>query len=134
MLNTFPYLLSFGLVAPFLLRVVLGFLFINLGRAKFGPEKERWYKSLDPLSFKSKDFWLNLIGSIEILGGILLIIGLYTQITALIFSILTLAELYIEYREPEVLARNIVFYLLVFVISLYLLFSGAGFWAFDLPL
>jgi hypothetical protein len=60
--------------------------------------------------------------------------GLYTQIAALAFVILSGIELYTEFTEGNVLRRDIVFYLLVFAISLSLLLSGAGAFAKDIPL
>lgn len=60
--------------------------------------------------------------------------GFYTQIAALILALITFAETYIEYKEPVILKRNFVFYILLLAISLSPLFSGAGAFAIDLPL
>lgn len=134
MLNPFPELLSFGLFAPFVLRLALGFVFLNLGYSKLTGEKSSWVRFFNLTPFKPASFWVTLFGTIQIIGGIMLLIGLYTQIAALVFAVIALAEVYIEKREPVLLNRNLVFYILIFVISLSLLFSGAGFFAVDLPL
>lgn len=134
MLNPFPELLTYSLLAPFILRLVLGYLFINLGHLKLTSEKNRWTLSLETLKLKPAAFFVKLLALIEIVGGGMLILGLYTQIAALVLALITFGELYIEYKEESLLKRNLAFYLLIFAISISLLFSGAGFLAFDLPL
>ena len=64
----------------------------------------------------------------------MLILGAYTQIAALVLALLTFAESYIEYKDPAILRRNLVFYVMLFAIVVSLLLSGAGAYAFDLPL
>ena len=134
MLSIFPDLLTYNLLAPLILRVTLGLLFISLGYLELTREQNRWRIIFETIRFKPAAFWTKLFGVIEIVGGALLVIGLFTQIAALLFALISLAECYIENRAPVVLKRNIVFYVLIFVIALSLLFTGAGFLAFDLPL
>ncbi len=134
MLNTFPELLSFAFFAPLILRFVLGLIFVDLGLLKFRGEKERWIASCEALGIRPADFFVPLYGFLQVAGGLMLIAGFYTQLAALMFTIFTGAELYIEWKAGEVLKRDMVFYLLLFVISLSLLLTGAGAFAFDLPL
>ena len=134
MLNTFPNLLTFSLLAPVILRVVLGLIFINLGYVELTSEKKRWVAFFETVHLKPATIFVILMGLIEIIGGFFLIAGFLTQITALIFSIITFGEFYAEYREETLLKRDLIFYLLIFAISLSLLFSGAGLFAIDLPL
>jgi len=134
MLNHFPEFLSYGLIAPFILRIVLGYLFINLGYLKLTSEKKRWQIFFEGIKLRPVLFFLKFFACVEIIAGVMLILGLFTQIAALILAILTFGELYIEFKEESLLKRSFVFYLLVFTISLSLLFSGAGFFAFDLSL
>lgn len=134
MLNVFPDLLTYQMFAPFMLRVVLGLILVNLGFLKFSGEKVRWENSFETLNLRPKEILVSIFGFIEIIGGIALIAGFYTQIAALVFAVITFIELYIEQRESSLLKRDFVFYLLLFVIALSLLFTGAGFFAFDLPL
>ncbi|KKR29176.1 MAG: hypothetical protein UT61_C0035G0011, partial [Candidatus Woesebacteria bacterium GW2011_GWA1_39_8] len=49
-------------------------------------------------------------------------------------ALLTFAEAYVEYKDPTVLKRNFVFYIMLLSIVLSLLLSGAGAFAIDLPL
>ena len=134
MLNPFPILLSFALLAPFILRVVAGIVFINLGFLKITRERKRWTLLLEFLGFKPSQKVIVVLGGIEMVGGFFILAGAFTQITALIFSVILLIEVFVEYKEESILSRNIVFYLLMFAITLSLIFSGAGFFAFDLPL
>jgi uncharacterized membrane protein YphA (DoxX/SURF4 family) len=132
--NLFPELFSFTLIAPFILRMVIGFIFLNLGYLKLGKEKPGWIVSLEVLNIKPAGFFVGLIGIIEAIGGLLLIAGAYIQITALVLGVIALAELFIEYREESILKRDFVFYLLLAAICASLLLTGAGLWAVDIPL
>jgi uncharacterized membrane protein YphA (DoxX/SURF4 family) len=134
MLNPFPELLMYSLLGPFILRVILGLIFIDLGLLKFRGEKERWLTSFNALGLRPADLFLPLYALLQIAGGLLLLVGLWTQVAALAFVIFSGIELYIEWKARDILKRDIVFYLLVFVISLSLLLTGAGAYAIDIPL
>lgn len=134
MLNPFPDLLTYSFLAPFLLRVVIGIIFLDLGILKFKGERSRWIASFEALSLRPGAIFTSIYGIIEIIGGLLLIIGLWTQIAALIFVIFSGFELFIEWKESRILKRNIVFYTLILTISVSLLLTGAGAFAFDIPL
>lgn len=134
MLTTFPNLLTFSLIAPLILRVVLGLIFVNLGYLELTSEKKRWSVFFDTVGLKPATLFIIVVGLFEIIGGLFLIAGFLTQMTALIFSIITFGEFYVEYREETLLKRDVIFYLLIFAISLSLLLSGAGLFAIDYPL
>ncbi|MBX4181494.1 DoxX family membrane protein [Candidatus Parcubacteria bacterium] len=134
MLNLFPELLNYSLLGPFILRVLLGLIFIDLGVLKFKVERPRWIASFETLHLRPADLFVSIYGALQVIGGLLLILGLWTQLAALAFVIFSGAELYVEWSAREILKRDAVFYLLVFVISLSLLLTGAGAYAFDIPL
>jgi uncharacterized membrane protein YphA (DoxX/SURF4 family) len=134
MLNTFPELLTYSQVGPFILRLVLGLILIDVGLLKFRGERSEWIKAFDAYKIKPAYIFVSLFGLLEIIGGSLLVIGLYTQIAALVFVVLSAIEFYTEYTEGNVIRRDIVFYALVFAISLSLLLTGAGAYAKDIPL
>ena len=134
MLNPFPVFLSYSLIAPFILRVVAGLIFVDLGLVLFKGERQRWLNSFTALRIPSPNFALKILGAIEIIGGIMFILGFYTQVAAIILSLLTFSEAYIEYKDPSVLKRSLVFYTLLLAITLSLILSGAGSFAFDIPL
>ena len=135
MLNPFPDLLTYSLIAPFILRVTLGLILANLGYLKLTKERARWGTIFKLLHVHGHErLAAQVVGTVEIVGGLMLITGFFTQIAALAFVILNGAELYIEYCDETLLRRDIVFYILIFVIALSLLFTGAGFLSFDIPL
>ena len=133
-LNTFPDLLTFSLVSPFILRIALGIIVINLGFLKLHIEKKAWEKLFETINLHPAKFLVKVLALFEIIGGIMLLVGSYTQLIAILFSILFFCKTILEYKEPTLEKRNLTFYILVFVISLSLIFSGAGAFAFDLPL
>lgn len=134
MLNPFPELLTYSLLAPFILRIVAGFIFINLGVLLYKQEKQRWLISCKALKIPKPEIAVKIFGSLEIIGGLMFIFGIYTQVAAIVLALFTFAESYIEYKDSTILKRNLVFYVMLFSITLSLLFSGAGKFAFDLPL
>ena len=132
--NIFPELFTFSLLAPVLLRAILGLVFLNLGSLKLGRERAGWVSSLNILGIRPAGFFAILLGIAEIIGGLLLIAGAYTQLVALILAVIAMSELLIEYREESILKRDFVFYLLLTIICISLLLTGAGLYAIDIPL
>ncbi len=130
-LNSFPDLLTYGQLSPFILRIVLGLIALNLGGLKFGKEKHNWKKVFETIHFEPAEYFVKALGFIEIVGGLAIIFGFYTQIAAIIFSVVFFCEMILEYREESLEKRNLSFYLLMFAISLSLIFTGAGAFAFD---
>ncbi len=134
MLNTFPTLLVFSQLSPLILRIVLGLIAINLGYLKLTKEKEAWIQLFETLHLRPAKWGVMKFGTIEIIGGILLFAGIYTQIVAIIFAILFFIETVLEYKEENLEKRNLTFYILMFAICLSLILTGAGVFAIDLPL
>ncbi len=133
-LNVFPELLSFSFLAPMILRIVLGVITLNLGLLKWKTERERWNLFFKGFGATEPGAFITLFALIEIIGGVALILGLYTQMAALIFAVIGFVEIYAEYKESALVKRNITFYILLFAIALSLLFTGAGAYSLDLPL
>ena len=134
MLNPFPDLLMYSFIAPFILRVLLGLIFIDLGVLKLRDEKAGWLASFETLGLRPADLFVSIYALLQIVGGLLLLIGLWTQVAALAFAIFSGIELYVEWKARDILKRDMVFYLLIFVISISLLLTGAGKYAIDIPL
>lgn len=131
MLNPFPALLDYWFLAPTILRISAGIVFIALAR--------RYWIRLGGL----QEFFASRIGAplgkacaslyvlVFIAVGIGLTIGLYTQIAAIAGTLIGL----IMATNGKILApygRAVGW--LLFVISLSLLITGAGAFAFDIPL
>jgi len=119
MLNVFPDLLAFGLFAPLILRAAVGFVFVRFGLSKI-------------LNYSTTN--KRVLGIIEIIIGGSLIAGFYTQISALAAAIILIGAITIKRKNPKQIKSSLGFLLLLFVVSISLLVSGAGLFAFDLPL
>jgi uncharacterized membrane protein YphA (DoxX/SURF4 family) len=133
-LNTFPELLTYSSLSSFILRIVIGFIIINLGLLKLGKEKEDWQKLFEIINFHPSKYFVKGLAFIEMVGGLMLLAGIYTQIVAIIFAITFFCEMILEYRDESLEDRSLPFYILIFAICLSLIFSGAGVFAIDLPL
>jgi uncharacterized membrane protein YphA (DoxX/SURF4 family) len=120
MLSVFPSLLSFQSVGPFIIRLTLGIIFILWA-----------YKALS----KPKQHTNNkVIALIEGVASILIIIGLYTQVGALILIIDLIVRLYNKFKHHHLFSDGVNYYFVLFVLALSLILTGPGFLAFDLPL
>ena len=133
-LNTFPTLLTFSQLSPMILRIVLGLIAVNLGYLKLTKEKIDWTELFETINIHPAQFFVKVLAFVEIIGGLMLVVGAYTQITAIVFATLFFVEAVLDYRESELEDRDLTFYILMFTISLSLVFLGAGAFALDLPL
>ena len=132
MLSIFPDLLVYTLVAPVILRLSAGILLFVWGIKSFGNEKHAMASRLSEWNLSGKHAVL-VLGLIEIVVGVFIVAGSWTQPSALIATIITAVLAYISRKESFGGATSLV-YLLVAIISCSLLFTGPGFFAFDLPL
>ena len=69
-----------------LLRLVLGLIFIAHGWPKIKDLKTT-AQNFAAMGFRPGKLWGSLVASVEFLGGILFILGLFTQVAALILAI-----------------------------------------------
>jgi uncharacterized membrane protein YphA (DoxX/SURF4 family) len=128
MLSILPDLLNFSSFAPIFLRLALGGTFLGYGlREVFKP------KYL-PAETGLSTGWVIIIGLWESFIGALLVVGLFTQIAALLASLELLGYLFLHFknRGKTSLPLDYIFVMLAVAISLMLL--GPGLLAFDLPL
>ncbi len=122
MLSILPPLLAFGGFSSLLLRLTLGLVFVLWGHKAY---KE--YKIAK--SNKKVAFYLFLDAV-----GILLIIGLLTQLATLVATIYLGIMVGHKIKAKAFLTDGVNYYLILLIISISLIFSGAGYFAFDLPL
>jgi putative oxidoreductase len=122
MLNTFPTLLTFSLLAPFLIRASLGIIFIILGYTEFKKDKY----NVPKLSYT--------ISILEIIGGLVLLVGFLTQIVSIVLSIIIFSIIVIKFRNKSYNSNEVTLYVFMFISLISLLLSGAGAFAIDLPL
>lgn len=146
MLSIFPELLSLGLLAPFFLRVAVGFIFLRNGWrhakiARTSPLESTVESNETPAAPTFQHHWgpfgtflLWYLVILEAVAGVLLILGLLTQLAALGGMFLIIAYLRLHKHYPKLAPYSTTLYLLVLIICFSLLFLGAGRPAFDLPL
>ncbi|MCR4330564.1 MAG: DoxX family protein [Patescibacteria group bacterium] len=134
MLNPFPDLLVFALLAPFFLRIVLGISYARFGYLKLIRSGVTKIGFLKKDYFRTEILFILIVGLLETVGGILLIIGLFTQIVSLVLSMFILGTIVIKLRSGATLSSELGYHILLLVATFSLLFSGAGAFAIDLPL
>ncbi|MBI2609737.1 DoxX family protein [Candidatus Giovannonibacteria bacterium] len=127
MFSLFPSLFAYQLVAPFILRIVLGVIFVLRGYRAFSNFSGDG-AAVDSVGIKIDRQLLKIIGVIELLTGIFLIAGLYTQGAAILAALISLGKLW-----KGVSARSYESNLALLAISLSLILLGAGIWAMDKP-
>lgn len=133
MFNTFPDLLAFSFFAPVFLRLALGIPFILLGYRTLFKNHEILANYFSKRNLPLAKILATKVGLIELITGILITIGLLTQISVLLTICLSVLLINIEEKKIRLNQSNAMFY--VFIgISLALLFTGAGVFAFDIPL
>jgi putative oxidoreductase len=111
-----------------ILRIVIGFLFLQHGTAKlFGVPHIAMFDGLQLFSL------LGLAGVLELIGGLLLLIGLFTRPTAFILSGM-MAVAYFMAHEPKgflpILNQGELAVVYCFVF-LYFAIAGAGYFSID---
>jgi len=122
MLNTFPYLLNFTFIIPFILRIFVGSYFL----------KQTWIEFKKHPRRKSNIPKLNR--TIGALAAIFLLLGLFTQLTSLFLIVLTFFNIYYKKKNNTLKEGKLDFYVLLVGILLSLIISGAGILAIDIPL
>ncbi|MDE1940495.1 MAG: hypothetical protein KGI66_00005 [Patescibacteria group bacterium] len=120
MLSAFPYLLSFERLGPTLIRLSLGAVFA--------------FWAYRAVKEKSANNQSKALGILEGIAGLMLIAGFLTQIAALFAAIDLVVRLVGRARNRALLTDGVNYYLILLVMAISLLVTGAGFFAFDLPL
>lgn len=134
MLNPFPELFVFEVLAPTLIRVAVAVFFISFGWNKLTREREHKATFFESIGLKPAGVYVTLLGILQIVAGVCLVVGIFTQIFAVICATIMLVSYIIKKRHPEMLFTTSSVYALLFIMSLSLVFSGAGLIAIDLPL
>lgn len=133
MLSIFPTLLSFGIIAPFLLRLTLGIIFIYISYFIIYKNRKSFFDYYKKNKYPLPEFITSFFGVLTAITGLFLLVGFLTQIDVLV-SIYLLISLYLSDKEIKAFEFNNSFYWLAGVVSISLLFLGAGAFAIDLPL
>ncbi len=120
MLSVFPSLLSWSQISPLIIRVTLGIIFIFW-------TYRTWKKGSATSTQK-------IASILEGMAGILLIIGLWTQVAALVAIVDLIVRLIERTSKKAFLTDGVNYYFILLVMAISILLTGAGFLAFDYPL
>ncbi len=131
--SLFPQLFAFEQLAPLVLRLALGAVFITRGWPKLFRHFQGTAEFFETMDIRPARTWVLVLGVAELFGGILLVFGFLTQLAALILSVDILGRLW-----KVSLWRGFIdgyeFELSLLAISLSLLVFGPGAFSLDLPL
>lgn len=133
-LSLFPDLFTYELLAVTLLRVFLGLTFVYYGVLKLFSRRASYRARFLKLCPRVGAHLHSTIGIIEIIAGLMLFVGLYTQAAAIVFAALNFIAADLKLRHPKILPNPSLLYVSLAIISLSLLFLGPGIFAIDLPL
>ena len=122
MLSLFPSLFTYEQVGPLIIRLMLGITLVYFGYRKT-------LKKGTSSGSNAKAY-----GVVEIIVGIFLVIGLFTQLAALLNVIILVIKLGFKIRDKQFLTDGINYYILLLAMAVSLLFTGPGFLAYDLHL
>jgi hypothetical protein len=137
MLSAFPDLFTYGLFAPFVLRLGLAFFVGSLAATNLknnGENASAASESIVPkipgVRYQKKTIY----GVFCAILAALLFFGLFSQVAALITLLVIALEWRVKKSAGIMLKPEHMAMVLAAAIAVSILFSGAGFFAFDLPL
>ncbi len=125
--NYFP-ILFLAPLAYFLLRICVAIILIYLGRSNITHRKS----SVSNTTFSQTA--LATFGIIEIALGVFFFVGFSTQIAALALMAVTLIHLIRPHMLRHTMTPSRIFFVLLFFVSVSLFITGAGPFAYDLPI
>lgn len=133
MLSIFPQLFTYQQIAPFMLRAVLGIIFLVHGYPKLFKQFSGTAQFFDSVGIRPAKFWVFVVGAVEFFGGIALILGIFTQIAAGLIAVNMLVAI-LKVKKAQGFVGGYEFDLILMAAAISLLFLGPGIFAFDLPL
>lgn len=133
MLSLLPQLLDYQIYGPTILRFALGAVLVAHGYKKLVGDKSGFASYLESLKFWPGKFWAWLVTLVEFVGGILLILGLWMQLAALVLAVQFLVIVFYVQRGKSFMG-GWEFDFLIFMSLLALLILGPGALSLDLPL
>jgi len=122
MLSIFPSLLAYEQVGPMVIRLVLGIVLAYFG-----------YRKMMNKGMSSGSN-ARAYGVVEIIIAIFLIIGLFTQLAALLNAIILVIKIGFKARDKALFTDGINYYVLLLTMAIAVIFMGPGFLSFDLHL
>ncbi|MBI3088970.1 MAG: DoxX family protein [Candidatus Colwellbacteria bacterium] len=125
-----PYLFIWSGVALLLLRVFYGVLFVIHGWPKVKDFAQN-AKNFEMMGFRPGLFWGSIVALLEFLGGIAIIIGLYTQVFGLLLAVQMAVAAIWRIRNKHKFAGGYELDIALILIGLILATMGGGSFALD---
>jgi putative oxidoreductase len=117
---------------PFFLRVAVGVIFVVHGAQKLfgafgGPGLKGFSGMIDKLGLEPVMAWATAVALVEFVGGIFLILGFMTRLSALLISVvMAVAIIFVHLSQGFFIPGGIEFPLVLFAACLCLLLTGGG--------
>jgi uncharacterized membrane protein YkgB len=126
MFSVFPAMLVYYLFGAFVLRMAAAITLFYFTKEHVSLARKSETQKLKYTSY--------ILAAIEVVLGVLLFIGLYTQVAALAGMLIAVTLKVLSFTKSPLASYGKVTYFLLFMVCFSLLFLGAGAFAFDLPL
>ncbi len=134
MQSIFPYLLSWSQLVPFILRIIGGLYFLSFGYKGLTSEWQYKLVFFRESGLKPYKLFAYALCIVELLGGVMLLMGFMTQLVALVLFVIAIMGFVIKRNGKVNLQRSADVYLLLAGIMLCLVIAGAGYYGVDLPI
>jgi len=118
-------LLVFSDWSLLLLRIVVGIIFLVHGWPKLKKLTETW-GNFSMMGFKPGWFWGTIVAVLEVVGGALLLLGIWVQVPALLLAVQMMVVTLWKIKKGEKLSGGYEFDLLLVAGALVLVTMGGG--------
>ncbi len=118
---------AFGLLV---LRVIVGMVFLYTGYMKLGPNHAGASMMMEKMvGLPAGDFWAYFVGGLELVGGLMLILGVYARYATVWLSIIMLVAIFTVHRGAPFMGNNgFALPLVLLGACLGIMGTGAGKW------
>jgi putative oxidoreductase len=120
-----------------LLRITLGLILIPHGAQKFfgwfgGAGFERFSQIFESVGYRPGAFWVTLVAGTELIGGVMLVIGLFTRFWAAALAIFMINSVWVTSAKGFFwLDKGSEYSILLLVCALVFLIQGGGDYSID---
>ena len=132
--SVFENALNYWFVAASALRIALGIITIVLATRALGKERHQNIQTFTRLGMLPGKFFAFTFGFVILVCGILLIIGLFTQVAALLLGTISVLMILSRMTGKTFSNESDLFFTLLAIVSFSIIYFGAGSIALDLPL
>lgn len=132
--SVFENALNYWFVAVSFLRIAIGIITIVLAKRALGKERLQNTHTFTSLGLVPGKFFSFVFGFVILISGILLLIGLFTQVAALVVAVLSLSLILLRLTGRPLSSESNLFFAMLFVVCFCMIYFGAGTLSLDLPL